>query len=174
MKLSKILKKTLRLKDEHQTQAYFINKYKRLQIDNVGNLYYFVKDTVCLNAHLDNVGSEEAHENLHNIKRIQSGGKTKIQGTHNIGADDKCGLAFVDYYLTTNNWIDKAPDNISIMLTVEEETGMLGSRTLAKHHKDNISNCNFIILLDRRNKSDIIKYCDDDMMKDLEPISKRY
>ena len=174
MRLSKILKKILRLKDEHQTQNYFKNKYKRLHSDEVGNLYYFLPDTVCLNAHLDNVGSDEAHQNLHNIQRIKSNGKTKIQGTHNIGADDKCGLAFIDYFLSKNNWINKAPDNISIMLTVEEETGMLGSRTLAKHHKDDISNCNFIILLDRRNKSDVIKYCDDDMMIDLQPLNQKY
>jgi len=74
------------LPDQEATSQYFQEKYKRLKKDEKGNLYHFIDKTPLLNAHLDNVGSKEAHKNLHNVK-IENG---IIKGSHNIGADDKC------------------------------------------------------------------------------------
>lgn len=157
------------LPDQEATSQYFQEKYKRLKKDEKGNLYHFIDKTPLLNAHLDNVGSKEAHKNLHNVK-IENG---IVKGTHNIGADDKCWLAFIDYVLTVNWLIDDNPD-YSILLTVQEETGMGWSSYAIKTHKKQIEDCNFTVLLDRRNSWDIIQYCDTDLLSDIQDIAKDY
>ena len=158
------------LKNEKEVSNYFESKYPWLRKDHVGNLYYYNEDTPLVCAHMDNVWSAVAHQNLHTITYDEE--TTIIKWTHNIWADDKCWLAFIDYLLQTKyNWNE--PHNLSILLCVQEETGMLWSTTAAKNH-DLLNTCNFCIILDRRNSSDIIRYCNDDFLQAIDAYSNAY
>ena len=73
-----------------------------------------------------------------------------IIGTHNIGADDKCGIVLA--YALYKEFGNK----ISLLFTRWEETGMHGVRHFCKEHNDLLSQCTYCILGDRRNWWDLI------------------
>ena len=168
--LPMLLQLLITKKQEADVSLYFEKKYPWLKKDHVGNLYYYNENTPLVCAHMDNVWSAQAHENLHNIRYDSQ--TTIIKWSHNIWADDKCWLAFIDYLLETK-YLRQAPTDLSILLCVEEETWMLWSRTASKNH-DLLNTCNFCLILDRRNAHDIIRYCEDDFLTCISEYTEKY
>jgi tripeptide aminopeptidase len=108
---------------------------------------------------MDNVGSAEAQKHLHKIRMIHSAGV--IKGTHNMGADDKVGIFIaLELYKTFGN-------KISLLFTIQEETGGWGSESFDKSLiKDNT----YCVVPDRYGTSDIIGYNNDYCTKEFEDI----
>ena len=55
------------LPNEEAVKKYLLNKLPELQEDTAGNLYKITPGTPCMVAHMDNVGSATAHDNLYHL-----------------------------------------------------------------------------------------------------------
>jgi len=64
------LMKILKLKDQQDVCIFLYTNFPNLQQDGYGNLYDIKTDRVrpLLNAHMDNVGSKEANNNVKHVK----------------------------------------------------------------------------------------------------------
>lgn len=162
------LDKASRLAIEQPLKNYLLTKIPSLQEDAVGNLYLINSGTPLVCAHLDNVGSSAAQQELANVK-VTNG---ILKGTKNIGADDKVGVA-IALQLYANYG-----DKISLLFTVGEETGGIGSASFSTNYRALLESCSYCIIADRRGASDIIgvgnNYCTVEFRDAVKPILSKY
>lgn len=98
--------------------------------DKIGNLIVRIKGsipkapTILLNAHLDTVGPGK------NIKPKVKAGVVYSDGATILGADDKSGVAAIVEALTVIAEKKIAHGDIVLVFTVQEETGLIGSKAL--------------------------------------------
>lgn len=106
LELLDILCELLVLPDEDAVREHLLQVVPELKQDMNGNLYNIKPNTPCMVAHMDNVGKEDSHKNLHTLSfktenyvedepngRLIINASTtsnKKETTYNIGADDKC------------------------------------------------------------------------------------
>lgn len=122
-----------------------------LKEDAHGNLYLINPGTPLFCSHMDNVGSKEAQLHLDKIDMNDLG---IIQGTHNMGADDKVGI-----YICLQMY-KKFGNRISLLFTIQEEVGGLGAEAFDKKLLETNTYC---VIPDRFGTSDVISsgndYC---------------
>lgn len=127
-----------------QMQEYYkIKKIKRTKD------YLWVKGTlpVCLVAHLDTV-----HKQMPTQFYLDPTTNSLFSPT-GIGGDDRCGVYIILELL-------KRGFRPSIIFCCDEEIGALGASAFAKIHTT-ISNINWFLEFDRKGKTDVVCYSDD-------------
>jgi hypothetical protein len=109
-------------------------------------------------AHMDTVGEPHVSRKL----TVTSERVTR-KGTFVLGADDKAGV---------NILLDHI-DDINFVFTRDEEIGCLGITAMLADPTfvDSISNLPCAIEYDRRDVSDLIPYCDEDLIADIEGLT---
>lgn len=71
-----------------------------------------------------------------------------------IGGDDRCGIYLILQILNCKDIKDKP----SILFTMDEESGCLGAKNVAKELKDKVKKLKYLVELDRRGKDDVVFY----------------
>lgn len=136
---------------EDLTQEYiksFLDECKiDYEEDRMGNIYHIEGTKPLLVAHMDTVQDDE-DVLLANFIKIRG---NILSGYGVIGGDDKNGIYIILHLL--NEGYD-----INFAFVVEEEIGGHGSFYLASTMENEISQCLYGIILDRRGAGDIICY----------------
>lgn len=104
-------------------------------------------------------------EKVHKAFKTIEWYKEKIDivcGTHNIWADDKCWIVLW-YALRQEFW-----NNVSLLFTRGEETGMHWIRNFVAAYKDLMNQCTYCIVWDRRHGLDFIWEKNDYCTKEFE------
>ncbi len=99
----------------------------KVTFDSYGNLLSFFEgkgETIILNCHLDTVHPGE------NIRTIQKGDRLFSDGKTILGADAKAGLAIILEILNLRKEKKINCPPLQIILTKEEESGLIGARNL--------------------------------------------
>ena len=145
---------------ERGVSNYLMRWNSNLKKDATWNLYLLKENTILLCAHMDTVWSAEAQMNVHNIKLIDG----VISWTHNIGADDKCGIAIaMELY-------EKHPERFSLLFTVGEESWGLWSSDFVEEFGEQLKKLNYCIIADRKGSKDIIWFYNDYCTMDFSTI----
>lgn len=137
---------------------------KELNRDKKGNLFIIKPNTILLCAHMDTVGSYTAQCHVDNIGifKDEELKEDVICGSHNIGADDKCGIAIaMELY-------EKYPERFSLLFTVQEESGGGGVKEFIKNNPDLLAKVNYCVIADRKGSEDIIGADNDYCSKEFE------
>ena len=132
-------------------------------IDEDGYLYVRGLDPVCLTSHMDttpNVGGKKripVIDFYENIQTDKDGNKTHtLTSPQGIGGDDRCGIWSILMILEETKF------RPYIVFCEDEEIGCIGSGKFAKTELcKELSNCKFLVEIDRRGNNDCVFYDDD-------------
>lgn len=113
--------------------------------DGAGNVYKFEKNKPLLMAHMDTV-QDYTDTVLANFIAIRG---EVLSGYGVIGGDDKCGI-YIILEMLRNGY------DVNFAFTVQEEVGGIGSSFLEQNNENDLKNCLYGIILDRRGSDDII------------------
>ena len=161
---------------KEQAMGNFIKSYLHyiqvpFRTDRKGNIFSFNGKKPFLSAHMDTVQDNSDTNLAQFIDIIRD---SIISGLGVIGGDDKCGIYIILHILTE---LENKSD-INFAFTVEEEIGTVGARYLANNNKQELSDCLYGIVLDRRGSSDIIcqynGYGTLDFDNELEELGKKF
>ena len=149
LKLLKLQQQCSEQCPERQVISYLRLWNKKLQMDDYGNLYLINPGTPLICAHMDTVQKVDDVSKLSTIKLKDD----KIKWDNIIiWADDKAGIALaMELYEYFGN-------KISLLFTRQEETGLRWSQHFCTTHRDLIEQCTYWLVLDRKNRWDIIWY----------------
>lgn len=123
----------------------------KLQQDEKWNLYLINPGTPLLCAHMD-TRQTELSTNYNKLKWILKIKDWILKTGYCLWADDKCGVA-IAMQIYEELW-----DNISLLFTVQEESGLHWARYFVENHKALLDSCLYCIIPDRMWGSDIIWY----------------
>lgn len=157
-----VVKKALKLlhhREVGNVQKYLRSWNKDLIADELWNLYLINPWTPLICAHMDTVRDKEDADKVSTIKYetqyeegdVVENAKTIIRGDNIVlGADDRAGVA-IAMELYEMLW-----NKVSLLFTVGEESGGVGSKHFVKEHKDLVESCTYAIVPDRKWDSDLI------------------
>ncbi len=123
--------------------------------------YIFARGTlpVCLCAHLDVVPSYAKIKSIKKTVLYNNKEEKKIIDVHlhskqGIGGDDRCGVYAIVKMISEGH-------RPSVLFCMGEEIGCCGSRQFCRDYKaDFLNGINAFIQIDRRNKTDVVRYSD--------------
>lgn len=141
----------------------------KLQQDEKWNLYLINPGTPLLCAHMD-TRQTELSTNYNEMKWILKIKEWILKTWYCLWADDKCGIA-IAMQIYEELW-----DAVSLLFTVQEESGLCGARYFVENHKALLDSCLYCIIPDRMWPSDIIwfmnSYCSLDFQTKIAEIAQ--
>lgn len=155
-----VAKKALKLlqhREVSNVQKYLQDWNKKLQKDEVGNLYLINPSTPLVCAHMDTVRDADDAKKVDTIMYKTATFEwdekkfTIIEWDDMIlGADDRAWVA-IAMELYEKYW-----DQVSLLFTIGEESGGVGSSHFCSQHEEMVEQCTYGIIPDRKGDSDLI------------------
>jgi len=148
--LIEVLKIPSQRDETREMQHYVEMRLNEMDIpydkDYMGNIYRLIPNTPLLSAHMDAVTEDDDIDKLSLIKEFDG----IIKGEGNIGADDKLGIYLLLELLKGFE--------CSFVFSTGEESGRKGIQYLISRKAEEISKCNWGLVLDRRGKEHFIGF----------------
>ncbi len=146
----KLTEFTTPYKTETDLESFLMERIPDLQTDGIGNYHLFIGESDTLfSCHLDNYCTEKEKVNHVITDNIIATDKTTV-----LGGDNKAGVTILLYLIE-----QKVPGHYCFFIGEESAVaggGCFGSRSLAFHYKNLISNKKRAVAFDRRATGSII------------------